>query len=290
MEPYVERLNKMKKLIEKSDYIIIGGGAGLSAAAGITYSGKRFVDNFGDFLKKYYLTDMYSATFFPFPTEEEYWANWARHIFVNLYNMPATILYKELLKLVNNKKYFVITTNVDRQFIKAGFNTSNVFEVQGTYQYFQCAKSCHNVLYDNEKTINKMVESTNDCMIPKHLVPRCPICGGKMAVNVRYNEYFVQDNHWHEAYNRYQDFLNASMEGSTTFLEIGVGFSTPEIIRYQFEQLVCDNNNATLIRLNKDFPKSSIRDKDRTICFNEDIFKVLQNVNNHINKSYLGRA
>ncbi len=279
MRHLVQRTEKMKKVIKDCEYLVIGGGAGLSSAAGITYSGKRFDDNFQDFQRKYKLKDMYTATFYPFLTEEEFWAHWARHIFVNYYNLPTTKLYEEVRKLVNKKNYFVITTNVDGQFMKSGFDENRIFEVQGTYHNIQCANACHDALYDNEKLIREMVRTTKDCTIPKQLVPKCPVCGGKMDINVRYNEHFVQDKAWYKAYDRYQEFLQESKGKHTVYLEMGVGFSTPGIIRYSFEQLVHENINATLIRFNRDFPKGDPVNKDKTICFNENIFEVIKEMN-----------
>jgi len=276
----MDRIIEVREAIEKSEYILIGGGAGLSAAAGLTYSGKRFTDNFSDFMEKYGFTDMYSGSFYPFETEEELWAHWARHIDVNRYIMPATTLYKEILELVKNKKYFVLSTNVESQFIKAGFHYENVFEVQGDYSYFQCAKACHAKIYYNEDIIKKMVLNTRECKIPSDLVPRCPVCGGEMDVNLRHNAFFVQDEEWYMADKRYGKFLDESYGKKTLYMEFGVGFNTPGIIRYPFEQMTFNNPNATLIRFNKEYPLGSTEIAKRTISFDEDIMQVIQEIKN----------
>lgn len=280
MKNLMQRINKAKEAIEKSEYILIGGGAGLSAAAGLDYSGKRFTDNFSDFIEKYGITDMYSGSFYPFETEEELWAHWARHIDVNRYAMPATILYKEILDLVKDKKYFVLSTNVESQFVKAGFPEEKVFEIQGDYSYLQCAKGCHDKLYYNEELIKRMLASTNDCKIPSELVPKCPVCGGSMDVNLRHNEYFIQDKSWYDADKRYGKFLAESEGKNIVFLEFGVGFNTPGIIRYPFEKMTYQNLNAILIRFNLDYPLGMKENMDRTISFDEDIMQVVQYLKN----------
>jgi NAD-dependent SIR2 family protein deacetylase len=187
------RINKARNLIKDADHILIGAGAGLSTAAGLLYSGERFTNNFQDFIAKYNFTDLYSSSFYPFKTQEEKWAYFSRHIKLNRFDAEVGIPYFELLKLVETKNYFVLTTNVDALFHKAGFDKAKVFMVQGDYGKNQCAKGCHKILYDNEKLIKEMVLTQKDCMIPTALIPKCPVCGGDMAANLRGDEYFVED-------------------------------------------------------------------------------------------------
>jgi len=281
MENLEQRVIQAVHAIERSEYILIGGGAGLSTAAGLTYSGKRFTDHFSDFIKKYGFKDMYSGTFYPFETREELWAHWARHIYLNRYEMPATLLYKEILKMVKDKNYFVISTNVESQFVKSGFPEEKVFEVQGDYSYLQCAKGCHDKLYYNEDLIKQMVEQTNDCRIPSELVPKCPVCGGPMDVNIHHNDYFVQDEAWYEAYKQYEEFLHDSTGKDVVYLELGVGFNTPGIIRYPFEQMTYQNQSATLIRFNRDYPYGMKENAVRTVSFDEDILQTVQYIKNN---------
>jgi NAD-dependent SIR2 family protein deacetylase len=271
MFSYANRIKNTKASIENAEYILIGGGAGLSDAAGLTYSGNRFTGNFAPFIKKYGFEDLYTSSFYRFQREEEFWAYWAKHISLNRYETPAAALYRDLLSLVQEKNYFVLTTNVEYQFHKAGFPDEKVFMVQGDYGYFQCAKACHNTLYYNEEQVTAMVTATQDCRILGSLVPKCPVCGGNMDINVRKNEFFVQDDRWYKAAGRYKDFLNCCVKKKTVYLELGVGFNTPDIIRYPFEQLTYANKNARLVRINRSDPAGENANRDRTIIFTEDM-------------------
>lgn len=275
MKNYQERINIAKKAVAEAEYVLIGGGAGLSAAAGITYSGKRFTAHFGPFIEKYGFTDLYSSSFYPFNTEEEKWAYWAKHISLNRYEIEATKLYKDLVRLITGKKYFVISTNVESQFEKAGFPTEKVFQIQGDYGYIQCEIGCHDILYYNESLVKEMLEKTSGCKIPSNLVPRCPVCGGNMDVNLRKNDYFVQDESWYESDNRYKTFLQESIGKKTVYIEFGVGFNTPGIIRYPFERMTYHNDMATLIRLNRDHPEGFEETEHKTITFRENMQQVV---------------
>lgn len=275
MNELILRIKQALEKINDCDYLIIGAGAGLSTSAGLVYDGKRFFENFDDFHKKYGINDMYTASFYPFETKEELWAQWARHINVNLYKMPSTELYQQLFALIKEKEYFVLTTNVESQFEKSGFPKDKIFEVQGNYAYLQCAKRCHDKLYENKKIISKMIFNTNDCKIPSSLIPKCNVCGGDMDINLRHNDMFVEDEKWFKAKKRYTDFLQKSNGKSIVFLELGVGFNTPGIIRYPFEKLTYQNPNATLIRFNKDYPSGTNENVTKTISFDEDIASVV---------------
>jgi NAD-dependent SIR2 family protein deacetylase len=272
---YHTRIERAKKVLEDAEYVLLGGGAGLSAAAGITYSGKRFTDNFSSFIKKYGFTDLYTSSFYPFETEEEKWSYWAKHISLNRYEIGATQLYSDLCNLVKDKNYFVISTNVESQFIKAGFPTGKVFEIQGDYSFLQCEKGCHDQLFYNESLVKEMIEKTVDCKIPPNLVPKCPVCGGNMDVNLRKNQYFVQDEKWYESDKLYKNFLKDSEGKKIVYMELGVGFNTPGIIRYPFEQMTYHNEKATLIRLNKDEPEGFVETADQTIAFTENMQDVV---------------
>lgn len=272
---YGSRIVQAAEAIQEVEYVLIGGGAGLSDAAGIKYSGIRFVSNFGDFIERYGLTDMYSATFYPFKTEEERWAYLAKHIRVNRYDPPAADLYRMLLRLVEGKKFFVVTTNVESQFYKAGFPAERVFAVQGDYGYFQCAKGCHDRLYDNDAPTREMVARTADCRIPSELVPFCPVCLGGMEINVRKDEHFVQDRSWYEAQARYEAFLEKSLNARTVYLELGVGFNTPGIIRIPFEKMTHANEKARLVRVNRDAPECAKENAHKSTLFDEDMARVI---------------
>ena len=270
-----ETLNKIKKLIDESDYILIGAGAGLSTSAGIEYDGKRFYDNFEDFIEKYHFTDMYTSGFYDFETEEEKWAYWARHMYVNDIGMEATKLYKDILELVKNKEYFVITTNVDEQFYKAGFDKEKVFATQGSYRYIQCKNACHNKLYDATDMVKEMLKKTKDCKIPTELVPKCPVCGEKMEVNLRVDANFVQDDNWYKQDKKHGEVLDNAKDKKTLLLEFGIGFNTPGIIRFPFEQMTYKNKNWYLVRFNKDNCDTFLNIENRTIKVYNDIKDVI---------------
>lgn len=274
MERFVQRLDKAKKAIDEADYIIIGAGAGLSTAAGIEYTGERFERYFKDFIEKYGFTDMYSSGFYPFKSQEEKWAYWALHVFANRYDVGKTDVYQKLLKLVEDKEYFVLTTNVEHQFWINGFEDERIFATQGDYGLLQCEKGCHDKLYPNRDQVFEWVEKTEDFKIPSEMVPKCPVCGGEMDLNLRKDNYFVEDAKWHEMNDNYSNFLN-KIDGKFVFLEIGVGFNTPGIIRYPFEQMTYNNDDATLIRLNLDYPQAIPKNKDKTISFDENVEEIL---------------
>ena len=275
--PYADRVGRLRRAFDGADRVVIGAGAGLSAAAGLTYGGRRFAEHFADYRARYGLTDMYSSAFFPFPTEEERWAYWARHVLLNRYDTPTNGLYRELLELVRAKDYFVITTNVDGQFEQAGFDASRLFAVQGDYAYLQCATGCHDRLYPDKDLMRRMVRHTRDLRIPAALVPRGPVCGGRMEVHVRKDAYFVENEAWHAAYRRYRDFMERARAGRTLLLELGVGYNTPFIIRFPFERMAAQRPGMTLARLNRDHPEKQAA-TPRFIPFTEDLRRVLRDL------------
>lgn len=274
MDKFVLRLDKAKKAIDEADYILIGAGAGLSTAAGIEYAGERFERYFKDFIEKYDFTDMYSSGFYPFKTSEEKWAYWALHVFANRYDVGKTDVYQKLLKLVEDTDYFVLTTNVESQFWINGFEDKRIFATQGDYGLLQSEKACHNKLYPNKEQVFEWVDKTEEFKIPSELVPKCPVCGGEMDLNLRKDNFFVEDEKWHEMNRNYSNFLTG-VDGKIVFLEIGVGFNTPSIIRYPFEQMTYDNTDATLIRLNKDYSDAIPQNKEKTISFDENVEDIL---------------
>lgn len=274
-ESFSERIDKLRSLLDDAECVLIGGGSGLSSAAGLTYSGQRFTENFGDFIKKYGMSDMYSAGFYPFKTQEEKWAYWSRHILLNRLLPPALPLYRRLFELVKDKDYFVVTTNVDAQFYKAGFAPERIFAVQGDYGKLQCAKGCHDKLYDNEDLVRKMAAEQKDCRIPSALVPKCPVCGGEMEVNIRKDACFVQDKAWNEAERRYELFCCEACDRNLLLLELGVGYNTPTIIRFPFEAMTYKNKNAILVRINAQYPGAIPENAKKTLSFAEDIKEVL---------------
>ena len=277
-EGYEARIEKAKRAIQYTDTMVIGGGAGLSAAAGLDYNGRRFSENFGPFIARYGMKDLYSSSFYPFETQEEKWAYWAKHISLNRYETPATELYLRLYEFLKTTDHFVITTNVESQFEKAGFKGEKIFEVQGNYAFLQCETACHNKLYYNEPMVSAMMSETENCRIPGRLVPKCPVCGGEMDVNLRKDRYFVQDQHWYTAENRYNEFIKRALNSRVVFMELGVGFNTPGIIRFPFEAMLSAHPNAALIRLNRHDPVGMEENRDATIAFTEAMTKVVDDL------------
>ena len=263
--------DRLKNEIETADAIVIGAGAGLSTAAGFTYSGERFENYFSDFIEKYNFRDMYSGGFYPFESLEEHWAYWSRYVYINRYMDVDNGVYKGLFEFVKDKDYFELTTNVDNQFQKAEFDKHRLFYTQGDYGLFQCSEPCCQKTYDNEDIIRKMYAEQENMLIPTELVPRCPKCGRPMTMNLRADETFVQDEGWYRAAERYEEFLRRHENLHILFLELGVGYNTPAIIKYPFWQMTAKNSKAVYACLNfgEAFCPEQIR--PQAICMDADI-------------------
>ena len=270
-----ECIAQIKQKLADADAVLIGAGAGLSTAAGFLYSGERFQQYFSDFIQKYHFRDMYTGGFYPFSTPEELWAYWSRYIFINRYMDPPKPVYTQLLNLVKDKDYFVLTTNVDHCFQKAGFEKERLFYTQGDYGLWQCSTPCHRRTYDNEETVLKMVEQQKDMRVPADLIPRCPKCGAPMTMNLRSDDTFVEDLGWSEAASRYVDFVQAHEGKKLLLFELGVGNNTPGIIKYPFWRLTAQNPNATLISINFGEAECPKQIEDRAIVVNADISDLL---------------
>lgn len=268
----------MKNEIENADAIVIGAGAGMSTSAGFAYDGERFEKYFADFHKKYGFTDMYSGGFYPYHSLEEYWSWWSRHIWINRYDVSVGKTYQALLQLVENKNYFVLTTNVDHQFQLAGFDKKRLFYTQGDYGLWQCSKACHNKTYDNENTVKKMVAEQRDLKIPTELIPKCPVCGAPMTMNLRCDSFFVQDEGWYAAANRYEDFIRRYKDTHILFFELGVGANTPVIIKYPFWQMTAQNTQAIYACINLNEATCPPQIKKQSICIGADIGRVISEV------------
>ncbi len=254
---------------------MIGAGAGLSSAAGFTYIGERFEKYFSDFAEKYGIRDMYAGGFYPFSTQEEFWAYWSRYVYINRYMDAPEPVYDELLKLVAGKDYFVITTNVDHCFQKAGFDKKRLFYTQGDYGLFQCSEPCCQETFDNEVVIREMTARQKDMKVPSELLPICPHCGRPMTMNLRCDDSFVEDEGWHSAAERYENFLRTRAGQRLLFLELGVGYNTPVIIKYPFWQMTAKNPNATYACVNQGQAVCPGEIKKQAICIDGDIGEVL---------------
>lgn len=286
-------IEKLHKAITEADAVVIGAGAGLSTSAGFIYTGERFEKYFNDFATTYNFEDMYSGGFYPYDTLEEHWAYWSRYIYVNRYMDAPKSVYNQLFELVKDKDYFVITTNVDHCFQKAGFDKHKMFYTQGDYGLFQCSSPCHKDTYDNEEIIRKMIESQGyvieedntltlpDGVIPKmsvptQLIPHCPKCGKPMSMNLRADNTFVEDEGWHIAANRYSEFLRRHENLNVLFLELGVGFNTPSIIKFNFWRMTDQWPHATYTCLNAGQAYAPEEIVKKSICINDDIGTILE--------------
>ena len=275
-ESFSEHTARLKAALDSADAVVIGAGAGLSTSAGYEYSGERFEKYFSDFEEKYGFHDMYSGGFYPYKTPEEFWAFWSRYIFINRYVDAPKPVYEELLKLVKDKDYFVITTNVDHCFQKAGFDKKRLFYTQGDYGLFQCSEPCCQETFDNEREIRLMYEQQEDGRIPSELIPRCPHCGRPMTVNLRSGDSFVEDEGWHRAAERYENFLRTRAGLKILFLELGVGYNTPVIIKYPFWHITAKNPKATYACINLGDAYAPDDIAARSICIDGDIGTVLE--------------
>lgn len=275
---YEDELARLRAALGKADAVVVGAGAGLSTAAGFTYAGERFERLFADFIEHYGFTDMYTAGFYHFPTPEEQWAFWSRHIWCNRYQPAPKNTYAKLLRLLDGKDFFVITTNVDHQFQKAGFPKERLFYTQGDYGLWQCSEPCHQKTYDNYETVKAMVEQQRDLRVPSELVPHCPVCGKPMSMNLRADNTFVEDAGWHAAAERYTTYLRAHQSGKVLYLELGVGGNTPGIIKYPFLRYTYDNPQATYACLNFGEAVTAREIQDRSILIDADIDAVLSDL------------
>ena len=288
----LDNIEKLKSELARTKTVIIGAGAGLSTAAGFVYAGERFEKYFADFAEKYHFQDMYAGGFYPYETWEEYWAYWSRYIYVNRYMDAPSNLYQKLYELVKDKDYFVITTNVDHCFQKAGFDKKRLYYTQGDYGLFQCGVPCHDKTYDNEETVRAMVEAQGfqtaadgslylpenimpKMTVPEKLIPHCPKCGKSMTMNLRADNTFVQDDGWYEAAKRYELFLERHEDDSVLFLELGVGYNTPGIIKYPFWKMTSENGKAVYACINYGEAYAPDEIRKKSICIDGDIGAVV---------------
>ena len=275
---YSQQIERLRAALNQADAVVIGAGAGLSASAGFIYTGERFEQYFSDFAQKYRFRDMYSGGFYPYSTPEEYWAYWSRYITINRYRDAPRPVYLELLELVRDRDYFVLTTNVDHCFQKAGFDKKRLFYTQGDYGLFQCSDPCRQETFDNEETVTAMMDQQTGMRIPSSLLPRCPYCGKPLTMNLRADDRFVEDEGWHAAAGRYTDFLRRHGQASVLFLELGVGGNTPAIIKFPFWRMTAANPKAVYACVNYGEAVCPKELEAQSICVNSDIGQVLQDL------------
>lgn len=277
IESYSERISRLCTLLDEADHIIVGAGSGLSSAAGLDYAGGDFRREFHEWIKRYGFTDLYSSSFYPFKSEEERWACWAKHIWFAHYRLDALPLYRQLMLLIKDKDYFIITTNVDSQFEKAGFDKNRIFATQGDYGLFQPASGYPEETYNNKEWVEKVLPLIRECRIPTEYIPYTPD-GQPVAMNLRCDNTFVEDTHWHEQAERYRNFVKKASNSKLLLLEMGVGFNTPVIIRYPFEQMTALLPDATLVRFNRDYQQLITNEVKRFIPFTEDINTIVSEI------------
>lgn len=282
--PYEEQIMQAANMIKEADYVLMGAGAGLSTAAGAVYGGIWFQENFKEFQERYgngpYMQDMYSAGFYPYPDEESFWGYWSKQAALGGIDLDVTPLYKDILKLLKDKKTFCLSTNADGQFQKAGYKEDQIFCTQGDYFHIQCEKACYQRTYNAVKLFKQMNQARKDCKIPTYMVPKCPVCGGPMTMNLRCDQYFVQDEAWYQAEERFGNFLNEALKSKkkVLLLELGVGFNTPTIIRFPFEKLVKENKQVNLIRLNLNEAVIPESIEKRAVGINQDIKETIKDL------------
>lgn len=280
--PYDAQIKSAAEMIRDADYVLIGAGAGMSTAAGAQYGGKFFEENFGEFQKKYgkgpYMQDMYYAGFYPFPDEESYWGYWSKQALLGGINLDVTPLHKLLLHALSDKEIFVLSTNADGQFVKAGLPEEKIFCTQGDYFHIQCGRGCHDKTYDAVELFQQMDQARKDCRILSPMVPKCPVCGGPMDMNLRKDNFFVQDEDWYAAEGRFSDFLSEAIDKKLVLLELGVGFNTPTIIRFPFEKLVREHDHISLIRLNLDQAVIPVGFGSRAVGINADMAESIKDM------------
>lgn len=272
---FSDKIRILRKALAEAQAVVVGAGAGLSVSAGFSYSGERFERYFSDFERKYGFHDMYSGGFYPFAEAEEFWAYWSRYIYINRYMDAPKPVYNQLLALLRDKDYFVITTNVDHCFQKAGIDKERLFYTQGDYGLFQCSEPCSERTYDNEETVRKMLREQRNMRIPSELLPRCPRCGRLMSMNLRSDETFAEDSGWHEAKVRYERFLHRNAKRRVLFWELGVGLNTPAIIKYPFWQMTARNPAAVYACVNLGGADCPREIAPRAVLIDADIGAVL---------------
>lgn len=276
-ENFSARIDALRKLLADADAILIGAGSGLSTAAGLDYAGEDFHREFAPWIERYGITDLYTSSFYPFPTEEEKWAYWARHIWFSRFRTGGTDLYRSLLRVIEGKEWFVVTTNTDGQFELSGFDRDRIFATQGDYAYLQSRSGDNKELYYCEEWVREAMAETRDCRIPSRLIPLHPKTHELLAPNLRCDDTFVEDERWHLQADRYHRFVRDHYEGRLLLLEFGIGYNTPGIIRFPFEHMALNFPQTALVRFNRDYPDASLEGLDgRFMAFTEELTEIIE--------------
>ena len=268
---------QLAALIQESDAIVVGIGAGMSAADGFLYIGERFEHAFPDFIEKYQLLDMLQASLYDFEDWEEYWAFQSRFVALNYLDQPLGASYVYLRELLAQKPHHIITTNADNAFAIAGYDSNNVFHIQGEYALWQCSNHCHQQTYRDDAKIRQMIAEQTNMRIPSELIPRCPKCNAPFEINKRNEEKgMVEDADFHAQAKRYHAFLDAHSKGKVLYLEIGVGHTTPQFIKHPFQQRVAENPDALFVTLNHKHYRIPLAIRPQTVQFTGHIAELIQ--------------
>ncbi|ELC8443759.1 NAD-dependent protein deacetylase, SIR2 family [Clostridium perfringens] len=280
---YEDKINDVVKKIEDADAIVIGIGAGMTASGGINYIDQKTVK---ELFPEYYnlgfksIMEIQSA-FWKLSEENKlsYWGYWSRHIDKIRYKTELLAPYKNLVKIISNKNYFICTTNADGQTQKSGFDKDKIFAPQGNYDVFQCIVPCsRDEVYSNESMVKDMVASINENnQIDEKFIPKCPKCGNYLIPNLRCDDKFVENPHMYNL-DQYRNFIMNNIDKNIVFIELGVGFNSPGIIRFPFEQITYSSPNATLIRINKGMAMVPKEIESKSICIDDDINEVLMQI------------
>lgn len=275
---YETEMLRLKKAFCEADAILVGAGSGLSAAAGYRFDGPRLQAHFADFVEKYGMADMYTGCFARFESREERWAYWSRWAWINRYEPIPKDTLSVLRALLDGRDYFVLTTNIDHTFQRAGYPKDRLCYTQGDFGLFQCAVPCHENTYDNKDVLEQMVKQEKDGKVPTALIPHCPRCGAEMDFNLYWDDRFVRDEGWHIAHDRYLDYVDAHRSGKVLFLELGVGYNSPGVIKYPFWRFTMQNPQAIFASVNRDQPSYPEEIADRAIVISADLDKTIRDL------------
>ncbi len=273
---YETEIERLSEAIQTADAIIVGAGSGLSTSAGFDYGGERLKKYFGDFVEKYGMRDMYTGCFADFENREERWAYWSRWAWIHRYNPLPKDTLEVLHQLLEEKDYFVLTTNIDHTFQRAGFEKEKLCYTQGDFGLFQCSRPCHYDTYDNYEILKAMHEQEKDMKVPTELIPHCPKCGAEMDFNLYWDDTFVRDEGWHIAHDRYEKYLYHHRHGKILYLELGVGFNSPGVIKIPFWQMAAENEDAIFASVNLSNPCYPQMLGNRAIVISHDIDDVIR--------------
>jgi len=255
-----ESVKKAITWLKDADYILIG--AGMSTEAGNDYTDEMaFVERFPAMVKRGYKMP------YEFVGKHDWepslqWGYMAAFVNLVRFSLPPQKVYQDLLCLVNSKKndnsnssnYFVITPNADGMFERYGFSEEKLYTIQGDFKYMQCAKPCTPNVWLTKPVIDEILPVTSketQEIIDSSKIPKCKYCGGKVALNVRGGNYFLEQPYAEQA-KKFNEFIQFTAKNNKklVILEIGAGYNTPTVIRLRMENIALQHPSAKLIRVN----------------------------------------